>query len=66
MSHFVPEPRNFAEVTILPADFKKGLVENNFEIYQYFNHQSDVSNGLTIEERCSYTRYGCLQGKHKM
>ena len=32
MSQFIPEPRNFVEVLILPEDFKKILVESNFEI----------------------------------
>ena len=27
MSHFIPEPSTFAEVTRLPADVKKALVE---------------------------------------
>ena len=27
MSHFIPEPSTFAEVTRLPADVKKSLVE---------------------------------------
>ena len=31
LSHFIPEPRNFAEATRLPAVFKKGLAEENLE-----------------------------------
>ena len=27
VSHFVPEPRNFAEVTRLPADYKKAWLK---------------------------------------
>ena len=31
MSHVIPEPRNFAEVTILPADFKKARSKANLK-----------------------------------
>ena len=29
VSHFIPEPRNFAEVTRLPADIKKAWLKTN-------------------------------------
>ena len=63
VSHFIPEPRNFAELTRLPVDIKKGLVEINFERYQRLNQQSDFSNGWPIEGRSSDTMDVCLQGK---
>ena len=41
MSHFIPEPRNFAEVTRLTADVKKSWVKANLkDIKKLINNQT--------------------------
>ena len=39
------------------------MVESNFERYQEFNQQPDLSNKQIGEGRSSDTMHGCLQGK---
>ena len=41
MSHFIPEPKNIPEVTILPEDFKKGCLKATLkEIQISINNQT--------------------------
>ena len=47
-SYFIPEPRNFAEVTILPTDVKKAWLKYSFTGI-HFSQQSELSNGWTRE-----------------
>ena len=43
MSHFIPEPRNFLEVTILPADVKKAWLKATLiEIKNLINIQTFI------------------------
>ena len=45
MSHFIAEPRNFTEVTILPADVKNNwLKENLKEVNILINNQTVIMN----------------------
>ena len=64
VSHFIPEPSKFSEVTGLPEDVKIGLDGSNFERDQKCNQQSDPYNELPIEGRYIDTIYGCLQVKY--
>ena len=44
VSHFIPESRTLLEVTRLPSDVKKGLVESNFERDHIVIQQSKIAN----------------------
>ena len=63
VSQFIPEPRNFAEVTRLPADIKKSLIEIKFKTYEKLNQQSDLYNGIPREGRASDTMHVWIQVK---
>ena len=65
VSHFIPEPSNFSEVTGLPSDAKKAWLKN-LERDQKFNQESDLYNILPREGRSIGTINGCVQGKNKI
>ena len=44
VSHFIPEPRNFTEVTRLPADVNKAWLKANLkEIKNIINNQTFIN-----------------------
>ena len=51
MSHFIPEPRNFAEVTRLPADFKKAWLKATLKyITNLISNQNFLMNKTEKED----------------
>ena len=44
VSHFIPEPRNFAEVKKLSENIKKNLDKGNSKRYKEYNQQLDFTN----------------------
>ena len=63
MSHFIPEPSNYAEITRLPADVKKDWLKKTLR-YPKFNQQLELWSGWFREGGSSATTNGYIQRKN--
>ena len=57
MSHFIPEPRNFEEVTILPADVKKAGLKATMK---YINNLMNNHIFIMYEPEKGYPATPCM------
>ena len=58
VSHFIPEPRNFVEVIILPANDKKALLKATLnEIKNLINNQTFINDDLEKGYQLTPCRY---------
>ena len=62
VSHFIPVPRDFAEVTTLQA-YVKMIGWKQLWNRSKSNQQSNLTNGEPREVKSSDTIHGCLQRK---
>ena len=63
VSNFTPEPNNFAEVYILPAEVKKAWLKENFKETKNIINNQTFLNGQPKKGRYSDTMHVCLQGQ---
>ena len=61
-SYFIPEPRNFADVTILPADVKNARLKENSKrsMYEITNSghlfEDELTNWMIYEVDCNQSK----------
>ena len=65
VSHFIPEPRNFSEVTKLSDDIKKPWLKETLKEIKT-DQQSDFTSWKSKERWTFNYMHGCVQGKKPM
>ena len=64
VSHFIPEPGYFSEVTRLPEYVKNDWLKTTLKDIVKFYQQSDLYNGRPREGISRDNMHGCIQGKN--
>ena len=61
VSYFIPEPRNFAEVTKLSDDINKTWLKSTQKDMKIYNRQSYFSSSISREGWSCDSTNGCIQ-----